>query len=169
MDDITTTAINKRGAQSYTQGADIIIGDGNYTAARKDYITAYATKSGYTDSVNGYEGVFKTIVYYTYTPTQQNPTTRIINVEGGTAPGGQACVFGFPLKDATDENDPTNAGRYSKNCYAVNGNTRTQWAFVSYEIMSKDWAILLCNGNHSRIYPLNSYGGATYITAMNYW
>lgn len=164
LDDITTTAINKRGAQSYTQGNDIIIGDGNYTAARKDYITAYATKSGYTDSVNGYEGVFKTIVYYT-----AGSQTRIINVEGGTAPGGQACVFGFPLKDATDENDPTNAGRYSKNCYAVNGNTRTQWAFVSYEIMSKDWAILLCNGNHSRIYPLNSYGGATYITAMNYW
>ena len=164
LDDITTTAINKRGTQSYTQGADIIIGDGNYTAARKDYITAYATKSGYTDSVNGYEGVFKTIVYYT-----AGSQTRIINVEGGTAPGGQACVFGFPLKDATDENDPTNAGRYSKNCYAVNGNTRTQWAFVSYEIMSKDWAILLCNANHSRIYPLNSYGCATYITAMNYW
>lgn len=164
LDDITTTAINKRGATTYTQGADIIIGDGNYTAARKDYITAYATKTGFADSENGYEGVFKTVVYYT-SGTQR----AIVNVEGGTAPGGQACVFGFPLKDATDENDPTNAGRYSKNMYVVDGNTRKNFVFVSYEIMSKDWAILLCNTNHSRVYPLNSYGGATYITGMNYW
>ncbi|MBR4789939.1 MAG: chitobiase/beta-hexosaminidase C-terminal domain-containing protein [Treponema sp.] len=164
LDDITAANINKRGTQTYTANSDIIVGDGNYTNARKDYITAYATKTGFTDSANGYEGIFKTVVYYT-----ASAQTRIINVEGGTAPGGQSCVFGFPLKDATDENDSTNAGRYSKNCYAVNGNTRTQWVFVSYEIVSEDWAILLCNANHSRIYPLNSYGCATYITAMNYW
>ncbi|MBR5400982.1 MAG: hypothetical protein IK102_04140 [Treponema sp.] len=162
--DITTAAINKRGATAYTQGADIIIGDGNYIAARKDYITAYATKTGYTDSVNGYEGVFKTIVYLT-----SNNQARIINIEGGTAPGGQSCVFGFPLKDATDENDPTNAGRYSKNMYVVDGNTRKNFAFVSYEILSKDWAVLVCNANHSRVYPLNDYGGSVYITAMTYY
>ena len=162
--DITTTNINKRGATTIAQGKDIIIGDGNYTAARKDYITAYATKTGFTDSENGYEGVFKTIVYYT-----SNTQRRIVNVEGGTAPGGQSCVFGFPLKDATDENDPTNAGRYSKNMYVVDGNTRRNFVFVTYEIVSEDWAILLCNNNHSRIYPLNSYGGATYITAINYF
>ena len=162
--DITTTNINKRGATTYTANKDIIVGDGNYTAARKDYITAYATKSGFTDSANGYEGIFKTIVYLT-----SSNQARIINIEGGTAPGGQSCVFGFPLKDATDENDPTNAGRYSKNCYVVDGNTRKNFVFVSYEILSKDWAVLICNNNHSRVYPLNDYGGSVYVTAMTYY
>ncbi|MBR5645402.1 MAG: hypothetical protein IKX23_02025 [Treponema sp.] len=162
--DITTANINKRGATTYVANSDIIVGDGNYTAARKDYITAYATKSGFTDSANGYEGIFKTIVYIT-----SSNQARIINIEGGTAPGGQSCVFGFPLKDATDENDSTNAGRYSKNCYVVDGNTRKNFVFVSYEILSKDWAVLICNANHSRVYPLNDYGGSVYVTAMTYY
>ena len=91
-----------------------------------------------------------------------------MNVEGGTSPGGQPNVFGFPLRDATSSNDPNGAGRYSKNMYAINGNTRTQFVFVSYEIISEDWAILLCGTNHARSYPLNSYGGSAYITKQNF-
>ncbi|MBP5401635.1 MAG: hypothetical protein J6Y36_00595 [Treponema sp.] len=162
LDDITESNLNKRGAQTYTANSDIIVGDGTYTTARKDYITAYATKSGFADSANGFEGIFKTIVYI-----KSNSNVSSLNVEGGTSPGGQPNVFGFPLRDATDEDDPTGAGRYSKNCYII--TSRTQFVFVSYEIISNDWAILLCGGNHARSYPLNSYGGSAYITKQNFW
>lgn len=162
--DITKANLEVRGTTSYTQGNDIIIGDGTYTTARKDYITAYATKTGYTDSKNGFEGAFKTIVY-----VKSNQTVAALNVEGGTAPGGQPNVFGFPLRDATDEDEPNTAGRYSKNMYAIDGNTRRNFVFVSYEIISEDWAILLCGTNHARSYPLNSYGGSAYITKQNFW
>ena len=164
LDDITKANLEKRGATDYTQGNDRIIGDGTYTSARKDYITAYATKTGYTDSKNGFEGAFKTIVY-----VKSNQTVAALNVEGGTAPGGQPNVFGFPLRDATDEDEPNTAGRYSKNMYAIDGNTRKNFVFVSYEIISEDWAILLCGTNHARSYPLNSYGGSAYITKQNFW
>ena len=162
--DITKANLEVRGTTGYTQGNDIIIGDGTYTTARKDYITAYATKTGYTDSKNGFEGAFKTIVY-----VKSNQAVAALNVEGGTAPGGQPNVFGFPLRDATDEDEPNTAGRYSKNMYVIDGNTRKNFVFVSYEIISEDWAILLCGTNHARSYPLNSYGGSAYITKQNFW
>lgn len=164
--DITQTNLEKRGATSYAPSLNgIIVGDGLYTTARKDYITAYATKTGFVASQNGYEGIFKTIVYI-YSATN---SVACLNVEGGTAPGGQPNVNGFPLRDATDEDDPNGAGRYSKNCYIIDGNTRKNFVFLSYEIISSNWAILLCGTNHSRDYPLNSYGEAAYITALTFW
>ena len=166
--DITKANLEKLGASTYTQGNDIIIGDGSYTTARKDYITAYATKTGFNASENGYEGIFKTIVYI-----KSGQAVACLNIEGGTAAGGQPSVNGFPLKDATDEDDPNGAGRYSKNCYVIPNGDGTQdrknFVFVSYEIISNNWAILLCGTNHSRDYPLNSYGGAAYITKQNFW
>ena len=164
--DITKANLEKRGTSSYTQGADIIIGDGDYTTARKDYITAYATKTGFEASVNGYEGIFKTLVYVDCGTTDLGCW---LNMEGGTAAGGQPSVNGFPLKDATDEGDPTGAGRYSKNFYSINGASHNAFVFVSYEIISSNWAILLCGINHSRDYPLNSYGEAAWITKQTFW
>ena len=142
-----------------------LVGDGSYLTARKDYITAYASKTGFKESKNGYEGIFKTIVY-----VKDDKCTYCINIEGGTAAGGQPNVSGFPLRDATSADDPTGAGRYSKTCYNINGsNNKHNQVFVSYEIISEDWAILLCNHNHSKDYPLNSYGGSAYVTKQNYW
>ncbi len=150
---------------NYTINNDIIVGDGSYLTARKDYITAYASKEGFEKSKNGYEGIFKTIVY-----VEDDKCTYCINIEGGTAAGGQPNVSGFPLRDATSADDPTGAGRYSKTCYNINGDSdKHNQVFVSYEIISEDWAILLCNHNHSIDYPLNSYGGSAYITWQNYW
>ena len=169
VEDITKDNLEIRGVTPYSSSLNgIVVGDGNYTAARKDYITAYATKTinevDLEPSKNGYEGIFKTIVYI-----KSNNTVAALNIEGGTAPGGQPSVNGFPLKDATSENDPNGAGRYSKNCYIIDGDTRKTFVFVSYEILSSNWAILLCGTNHSRDYPLNSYGEAAYITKQNFW
>lgn len=170
ISDIAKTKLEVKGNNDYTINNDIIVGDGSYLTARKDYITAYASKTGFEESKNGYEGIFKTIVY-----VKDDNCTYCINIEGGTAAGGQPNVSGFPLRDATSADDPTGAGRYSKTCYIKNNEIRndvnynTDQVFVSYEIISEDWAILLCNHNHSKDYPLNSYGGSAYITWQNYW
>ena len=165
ISDIAKTNLEVKGNNDYTINNDIIVGDGSYLTARKDYITAYATKTGFEESKNGYEGIFKTIVY-----VEDNNCSYCINIEGGTAAGGQPNVSGFPLRDATSADDPTGAGRYSKTCYNINGsNNKHNQVFVSYEIISEDWAILLCNHNHSKDYPLNSYGGSAYVTKQNYW
>lgn len=165
ISDIAKTNLEVKGNNDYTINNDIIVGDGSYLTARKDYITAYASKTGFEESKNGYEGVFKTIVY-----VKDDNCTYCINIEGGTAAGGQPNVSGFPLRDATSADDPTGAGRYSKTCYNINrSNDKHNQVFVSYEIISEDWAILLCNHNHSKDYPLNSYGGSAYVTKQNYW
>ena len=165
ISDIAKTNLEVKGNNDYTINNDIIVGDGSYLTARKDYITAYASKTGFKESKNGYEGIFKTIVY-----VNDDNCTYCINIEGGTAAGGQPNVSGFPLRDATSADDPTGAGRYSKTCYNINGsNNKHNQVFVSYEIISEDWAVLLCNHNHSKDYPLNSYGGSAYVTKQNYW
>ena len=94
-----------------------------------------------------------------------------INIEGGTATGGQPNVSGFPLRDATSENDPTGAGRYSKNAYNL-ANSQTpgkNFVWVSYEIISSNWAILVCRSNHAQDYALNNYGDVAYITKVKDW
>lgn len=176
------------GGTTYT--SNIIIGDTTYTSARKDYISCYATKTDFTQSKNGMEGVFRTVVYI-HTENKRNDNYYAINIEGGTAPGGQPNVDGFPLRDATDENDRTGAGRYSKNAYNLGGGKRQiqgQWGqtqdedilegtqypgqnfvWVSYEIISSNWAILVCRSNHGREYPLNNYGDIAYLTLIEDW
>lgn len=168
------------GGTTYT--SNIIIGDTTYTSARKDYISCYATKTGFTQSKNGMEGVFRTVVYI-HTENKRNDNYYAINIEGGTAPGGQPNVDGFPLRDATSENDPNGAGRYSKNAYNLGGGKNNQnqnisagsgtpgqnFVWVSYEIISSNWAILVCRSNHGREYPLNNYGDIAYLTSIEDW
>ncbi len=131
----------------------IIVGDGSLETSRKDYVSAYATKSGFTSSSNGYEGVFKTLIYASWNDTSK------FNIEGGTAKGGSAVVSGFPLKDATPDY------RFSKNMY--NSNKDNYW--ISYEIVSTNWAILQHRNNYSTNYPWSSYGQTTYLYKFSKW
>lgn len=140
-----------------TYSGFLYIGDGKYTTARKDYVSSYATKTGFINSGYGYEGVFKTVIYTTLGADNKN----YINIEGGTAPGGEPSVSGFPLRDGTSS-DETNP--YSKNAYK-DGNS---YYWVSYEIVSTDFAILLCRNNHSSSYPLCSYGQGIYIEGITW-
>ena len=131
----------------------VIVGDGLLTTARKDYVTAYAKKTNFTDSSNGYEGVFKTVIC-------SAGRNGALNIEGGTAKGGEANVNGFPVKDATTDI------RYSKNMYQEN-ETDNYW--ISYEIISTHWAILQHRGNYSTNYPWSSYGEYTYMYKFSTW
>ncbi|MDD7768789.1 MAG: hypothetical protein PT936_08045, partial [Treponema sp.] len=82
-----------------------------------------------------------------------------LNIEGGTAKGGEANVNGFPVKDATKDI------RYSKNMYQ--DGTDNYW--ISYEIISTHWAILQHRENYSTNYPWSSYGEYTYMYWFSTW
>ena len=167
----------KTGGTTYTTDSNIIVGDTTYTSARKDYISCYATKNGFEESGIGVEGIFRTVVYVhtnsnTYYVKEQRKTGYLsINIEGGTSAGGQPNVDGFPLRDATDEKDRSGSGRYSKNAYNLSASKTPgqNFVFVSYEIISSDWAILVCRSNHAQRYPSNSYGDVCYITSIVDW
>ena len=134
----------------------VIVGDGLLTTARKDYVTAYATKTlsgqSFKQSENGYEGVFKTVIC-------SANRDGALNIEGGTAKGGEANVNGFPVKDATKDI------RYSKNMYQ--DGKSNYW--ISYEIISTHWAILQHRSNYSTNYPWSSYGEYTYMYWFSTW
>lgn len=132
----------------------VIVGDGLLTTARKDYVSAYATKSGLTDSDYGYEGVFKTVIL----AAGRDGAT---NIEGGTAKGGEPVVSGFPVRDATSDI------RYSKNMYAESGTNNRYW--ISYEMITNNWAILVHRNNYSTNYPYSSYGQITYLYMFSTW
>lgn len=143
------------------------VGDGSIYSARKDYVTAYATKTGFIQSENGYEGVFKTLVY-DYNENDNSKTYRAqISIEGGTAKGGEPSVSGFPLRDAPQDY------RYSKNAYfdAYNSSTNTgssRWIWVSYEIVS-DWSFLQHRKSYSTNYPSSSYGQMLALYNFSNW
>lgn len=144
--------------QSDNTGKILIVGDGSYETACKDYVTAYATLDSaktdggisMTQSANGAEGVFKTVVYVTNYENGQGQ----LSIEGGTAPGGEPKVAGFPVRDGESE-------QYSKNAYAIN-DSESIW--VSYDIVSTKWAILLRRKNNTKNYPISSYGQATFTS-----
>lgn len=137
-----------------TYSGYVIVGDGSYTNARKDYVAATGTKTGFTKSDIGTEGVFKTVLYMIYDSNVQ------INVEGGTRKGGMPSISGFPLRDAPSDM------RFSKNAYW--DSSKRAWVWNSYEMLS-EWALLIHKGNYSRDYPTAVYGQANYIYRYLCW
>lgn len=128
-----------------------------YMESRKDYITAYATKNG-DKSAAGYEGIFKTVIIFFKSNTKNQ-----INVQGGTAAAGEPSICGFPLRDATNDN------RFSKNAYYFELNDQNYFAWVSYDIISTNFAILQHRSNYSSNYGKNSYGGIVYLHNFSTW
>lgn len=139
-------------SQTNNAGIIIIVGDGEYKTARKDYVVAYGTHNSLPtmgNSENGAEGVFKTVVY-----SKNYEGNNQFSIEGGTFMGGEPTVSGFPVRDGE-------SAQYSKNAYHIS-DTNKENIWVSYEIVSTNWAVLLRETNNSKNYPRSSYGQATY-------
>lgn len=162
--DATETELNNK-SETFTTvtpddnaGVIIVVGDGYYKTARKDYVAAYATLASaktdtdisMTDSIIGAEGAFKTVIY-----SRKYQGNNQFNIEGGTFMGGEPKVSGFPLRDGESP-------QYSKNSYHMD-DTDNQNIWNSYEIVSTNWAILLRESANSKNYPRSSYGQGTYL------
>ena len=128
------------------------MGDGKLNTSRRDYIKAYAKKTNFADSTNGFEGIFKTLVLH-----YESGGKDIITIEGGTAAGGMPVISGFPLRDATLDR------RYGKNAHTPTGtNNKKVWYWISYEIVS-DFSEMGKVRNYTQNYYLTSYGLCTHI------
>ncbi len=146
------TAVNTgNGANLYS--GFIIAGDGQLNSSRRDYITAFASKTDFDDSENGFEGIFKTVVIH-----YESGGKDIITIEGGTAAGGMPIYSGFPLRDATLDK------RYGKNAYTPQSGTNNKkvWYWHSYEIVSQ-FSEMGKVGNYTQNYYSTSYGLTTHI------
>lgn len=160
---VAKTSMSAAPDNTYTLGQWIVVGDGLYTTARKDYVYAKATSttavSGMAASDTGYEGVFKTLVQY-YNASSQGQ----IQIQGGTFNGGMPSIPGFPLRDAVSG---TTSQRYNQNSYQASANSLDHY-WVTYDIVS-EYSILSVRGtnNWSVTYNYGAYGQISYIVRIN--
>lgn len=127
-----------------------VVGDGELYTGRRDFVKAQATKTGFTSSDNGYEGVFKTVVT---ARTDGNNKADYLKIEGGSGAGGMPAYGGFPVRDAEEGKG------HDKGCYKV---TDQQFVWQSYDIVST-WWVLPYNQNYTSQYYWAGYGYATHI------
>jgi len=147
------------GTSSNLYSGFIIMGDGKLNTSRRDYVTAFAKKTEFDDSVNGFEGVFKTVVIH-----YESGSKDIITIEGGTAAGGMPIYSGFPLRDATLDK------RYGKNAYTPQSGTNNKkvWYWHSYEIVSQ-FSEMGKVGNYTQTYFSTTYGLTTHIANASWY
>lgn len=151
--------------QAYEMGQRIIVGDGSYTTARKDYVTAQAfaptDASTMATSPFGYEGVFKTVVHY-----NRNNQTSQVQIQGGTFNGGMPSIPGFPLRDAVSG---TGSQRYNQNCYRTENDSANHY-WVTYDIISEFSILSVINsGGWSQIYSYGNYGQYMYLSGISHY
>jgi hypothetical protein len=130
---------------AYDEGiTTLTIGDDLLYTARKDYITASATRTGRTNtnisltaSARGAEGAFKTVIVYRNPPNGNGNLgqNRFVKLEAVDQRNGPVSIAGFPM----DYNDMT--GRSSKNAYRVPDVDRQvpgadDWVWISWEMVS---------------------------------
>jgi hypothetical protein len=170
---------------SYDNTGPFLVGDDIIMTARKDYVAAQASRSGeFTEddvSGRGYEGVFKTAVFFqgryrgilTNGPTGNNNIGMPV-IQGNSQATGISVISGFPLKDnpVANEDGRNEFQMFSKHMYFAGPTTgnptdaQRRWVWISWEIITDWWEIscidvtLNTNGNNTRSFQNN--GGGTY-------
>lgn len=146
---------------SYNMGDFFAVGDGLLTTARKDYLAVSATLTGTLNpSDRGYEGVFKSLMYYR-NPADDRGYTENVRFQGSNIEGGMPTLSGFPVHD----NDPDM--RYSKTAYYL-GAVNEDWVWISYEFVST-WYAQSVRENWQISYNESTYGNFTYTYRRTYW
>jgi hypothetical protein len=158
-----------------------MVGDESLYTARKDYVAAWASRTGDFSEVSvdrsakSYEGVFKSLVLFkgragsgSGNNTNAPSNAQTPKIQGNSQPTGMSVISGFPLKDApaTAEADafakymyfdPSTVGNHTA------GNSR--WVWVTWEIISDWWeqsnvngGSYQGNGGTSSVYNTGTYG-----------
>jgi hypothetical protein len=163
---------------SHNSGVVFPVGDDIIMTARKDYVAAEASRSGFTEedaSGRGYEGVFKTAVFFRGRTNSAlvAPTTGtgIPLIQGNSQATGVSVISGFPLKDNPIVNDRDEFQMFSKHMYRAGqsgGNPNyIYWAWISWEIIT-DWWEISCIDVTSGTKSFQNNGGVSQYNQGSY-
>ncbi len=157
-----------------------VLGDPSFYQAHRYYIKAVASAANLSDSEPGYEGAYKTIIFY------QNPRcgssneaiAKALKIQGKDREDGITIMAGFPLRDANPDE------RFQKYAYQITKSdcdgshmpsdykTNDDHLLISYDFVSS-WYIQTKRTNwqdNSDSAPgTPSYGCFYYAYDRTYW
>lgn len=114
-----------------TYDSILILGDSNLCQAHRYYIKARARSDFLKDSDPGYEGAFKTVIFY-----MQPEKDGDLRIQGTDRAEGISMTAGFPLKDASPDE------RYEKYAYKIKKSDEGKYLPSFYKTSGKDWVLI---------------------------
>lgn len=172
----TTTNITSYNlpVSSYTTNSIFAVGSGDYKKSYKGIIAAKGTKTSFTSSDDGIEGVFQTVVYMS-DPTYgggnvSNATGSHVSIRGTTGFAGEPYISPFPLRDSRVGSPylrrifrEDSAGLNTDDYYWISYEVLVESSFSNYSWHKDgyyDWA---------RNWGLMRTGEFTRVTGMDNW
>ena len=159
---------------SYTTNSIFAVGSGDYKKSYKGIIAAKGTKTSFTSSDDGIEGVFQTVVYMS-DPTYgngnvSNATGSHVSIRGTTGFAGEPYISPFPLRDSRVGSPylrrifrEESAGLDTDDYYWISYEVLVESSFSNYSWHKDgyyDWA---------RNWGLMRPGEFTRVTGMDNW
>ena len=159
---------------SYTTNSIFAVGSGDYKKSYKGIIAAKGTKTSFTSSDDGIEGVFQTVVYMS-DPTYEwgnvsNANGSHVSIRGTTGFAGEPYISPFPLRDSRVGSPylrrifrEDSAGLDTDDYYWISYEVLVESSFSNYSWHKNgyyDWA---------RNWGLMRTGEFTRVTGMDNW
>lgn len=159
---------------SYTTNSIFAVGSGDYKKSYKGIIAAKGTKTSFTSSDDGIEGVFQTVVYMS-DPTYgrgnvSNANGSHVSIRGTTGFAGEPYISPFPLRDSRVGSPylrrifrEDSAGLNTDDYYWISYEVLVESSFSNYSWHKDgyyDWA---------RNWGLMRPGEFTRVTGMDNW
>ena len=162
---ITSYALPKK---SYTTNSIFAVGSGDYKKSYKGIIAAKGTKTSFTSSDDGIEGVFQTVVYFSNPVTgNETPCSSLdsgktdISIRGTTGFAGEPYISPFPLRDSRVGSPYLRIVFREKSANI----TTNDYYWVSYEVLVESSFSNYCHGEKDE--AVNYYDWARNWGIMN--
>ena len=153
---------------SYTTNSIFAVGSGDYKKSYKGIIAAKGTKTSFTSSDDGIEGVFQTVVYFSNPVTgNETPCSSLdsgktdISIRGTTGFAGEPYISPFPLRDSRVGSPYLRIVFREKSANI----TTNDYYWVSYEVLVESSFSNYCHGEKDE--AVNYYDWARNWGIMN--
>lgn len=168
---------------SYTTNSIFAVGSGDYKKSYKGIIAAKGTKTSFTSSDDGIEGVFQTVVYFSNPITGTDTKTSCsslgsgktdISIRGTTGFAGEPYISPFPLRDSR-VGSPYLRIVFREKSAKINTN---DYYWVSYEVLVESSFSNYCHGKNdgdvnyydwARNWGIMNAGEFTRVDGMQGW
>ena len=153
---------------SYTTNSIFAVGSGDYKKSYKGIIAAKGTKTSFTSSDDGIEGVFQTVAYFSNPITGNNTSCSSldsgktdVSIRGTTGFAGEPYISPFPLRDSR-VGSPYLRIVFREKSANINTN---DYYWVSYEVLVDSSFSNYCHGKDDN--DVNYYDWARNWGIMN--